>query len=75
VIQDNHLAVLIKANEHPGSIDTKTLDYAGNNGGELGRDNPTFHASVGWDWVMTIRGRNTGFFFVIFLVWDDNIVE
>ena len=30
------------------------------NGGALGRDNPTYHASAGWDWISTIRGRDTG---------------
>ncbi|RQW10744.1 beta-glycosidase, partial [candidate division KSB1 bacterium] len=34
------------------------------NGGALGADNPTFHASIGWDWIPTIRGRNIG-------IWND----
>ena len=33
---------------------------AGQNGGALGADNPTYHASIGWDWIPTIRGRDTG---------------
>ncbi|MGD0629355.1 MAG: discoidin domain-containing protein [Terracidiphilus sp.] len=54
----NALAVRIIRNANPGS----TKDKAGEtvNGGALGRDNPTYHASVGWDWISTIRGRNTG---------------
>jgi Exo-beta-D-glucosaminidase Ig-fold domain/Glycosyl hydrolases family 2/F5/8 type C domain len=54
----NALAVRILRNDHPGS----TKDKAGPtlNGGALGRDNPTYHASVGWDWISTIRGRDTG---------------
>ncbi len=36
----------------------------GKNGGALGADNPTYHASIGWDWIPTIRGRNTG-------IWGD----
>jgi hypothetical protein len=54
----NALAVRILRNANPGS----TKDKAGEtvNGGALGRDNPTYHASVGWDWISTIRGRNTG---------------
>ena len=54
----NALAVRILRNANPGG----TKDKAGEtvNGGALGRDNPTYHASAGWDWMSTIRGRNTG---------------
>ena len=54
----NALAVRIIRVASPGS----TKDKAGPtvNGGALGRDNPTFHASAGWDWMSTIRGRDTG---------------
>ena len=62
--QDNTLAVLIIKNEHPGSIKEQTAVTAQGNGGILGADNPTFHASVGWDWIPTIRGRNIG-------IWND----
>ena len=55
---ENVLAVRILANANPGS----TKDKAGRtvNGGALGRDNPTFHATAGWDWISTIRGRDDG---------------
>ncbi len=56
----NALAVRIEKNATPGSVHEKTFDSPGLNGGALGADNPTFHASVGWDWIPTIRGRNTG---------------
>ncbi len=36
----NALAVLIEANENPGSAKQKTLETAGLNGGALGADNP-----------------------------------
>ena len=54
----NALAVRIIRVANPGS----TKDKAGPtvNGGALGRDNPTYHASAGWDWISTIRGRDTG---------------
>ena len=54
----NALAVSVIANANPGS----TKDKAGRtvNGGALGRDNPTFHAAAGWDWISTIRGRDDG---------------
>jgi len=54
----NSLAVLVKQTDHPGGTKDKEGDTV--NGGALGRDNPTFHASAGWDWMSTIRGRNTG---------------
>ena len=30
----------------------------------MGADNPTFHATIGWDWISTIRGRDIG-------IWND----
>ena len=58
----NALAVRILKADNPGS--TKDKEGRTWNGGALGYDNPTFHASVGWDWISTIRGRNTG-------IWND----
>jgi hypothetical protein len=60
----NTLAVLIKKNDNPGYIKEQTKLSHDVNGGELGADNPTFHASVGWDWIPSIRGRNIG-------IWND----
>lgn len=57
---NNALAVRIIKNDTPGSCKQKTWERGGPNGGALGADNPTYHASVGWDWIPTIRGRNTG---------------
>jgi hypothetical protein len=62
--EESALAVLIHKNAHPGVIKEQTLESPDVNGGVLGADNPTFHASIGWDWIPTIRGRNTG-------IWDD----
>jgi Exo-beta-D-glucosaminidase Ig-fold domain/Glycosyl hydrolases family 2/F5/8 type C domain/Glycosyl hydrolases family 2, sugar binding domain len=56
----NALAVRVIKNATPSSCKQKTFESTGNNGGGLGADNPTYHASVGWDWIPTIRGRNTG---------------
>ncbi len=64
----NALAVLVHKNDTPGSCKQKTLQTTGNNGGALGADNPTYHASIGWDWIPTIRGRNTGVWAEINLV-------
>jgi hypothetical protein len=54
----NALAVRVLRNANPGSTKDKAESTV--NGGALGRDNPTYHASAGWDWMSTIRGRNTG---------------
>jgi Glycosyl hydrolase 2 galactose-binding domain-like/Exo-beta-D-glucosaminidase Ig-fold domain/Glycosyl hydrolases family 2/F5/8 type C domain len=63
----NALAVRIIKNDTPGSAKQKTFASAGHNGGALGLDNPTFHASIGWDWISTIRGRNTGIWNAVYL--------
>ncbi len=57
---ENTLAVRVIKNDTPGSVKQKTFETTGKNGGALGLDNPTYHASIGWDWIPTIRGRNTG---------------
>jgi hypothetical protein len=56
----NALAVRIEKNATPGCTKQNTFEIPGRNGGALGADNPTYHASIGWDWIPTIRGRNTG---------------
>ena len=61
---DNDLSVLIYANDNPGGVKVKTEKNTDFNGGILGADNPTFHATIGWDWISTIRGRDIG-------IWDD----
>ena len=60
----NALAVRIEKDDTPGSMKQKTFESPGKNGGALGIDNPTYHASIGWDWIPTIRGRDTG-------IWGD----
>jgi hypothetical protein len=62
--QKNSIAVLIKKNDNIGVIKEATAIYHDKNGGILGADNPTYHASIGWDWIPTIRGRNIG-------IWND----
>jgi Exo-beta-D-glucosaminidase Ig-fold domain/Glycosyl hydrolases family 2/F5/8 type C domain len=63
----NALAVHIEKNVTPGSAKQKTFESTGKNGGALGADNPTYHASIGWDWIPTIRGRDTGIWGDVFL--------
>ncbi|GAA3751662.1 glycosyl hydrolase 2 galactose-binding domain-containing protein [Terriglobus aquaticus] len=62
--EKNALAILVRKNLNPGTVHQKTYENPSPNGGALGHDAPTFHASVGWDWIPTIRGRNTG-------IWND----
>jgi len=58
----NALAVRIEKPATPGMVKEKGAGRDVGNGGALGADNPTFHASAGWDWMSTIRGRNTGIY-------------
>ena len=60
---------MILKNANIGAVKEKNEENTGINGGILGADNPTFHASIGWDWISTVRGRNIG-------IWNDvRIVE
>ncbi|BEG97800.1 glycosyl hydrolase 2 galactose-binding domain-containing protein [Bacteroides sedimenti] len=62
--QKNVVAVEIIKNDNIGAIKEKSAMNPDKNGGILGADNPTFHASIGWDWIPTVRGRNIG-------IWND----
>jgi hypothetical protein len=63
----NALAVRIEKNATPAAVKVATVQSTGPNGGLLGADNPTYHASIGWDWIPTIRGRNTGIWADVYL--------
>jgi Exo-beta-D-glucosaminidase Ig-fold domain/Glycosyl hydrolases family 2/F5/8 type C domain len=65
--QKNALSLRVEKNATPGSTKQKTFESPGKNGGALGADNPTYHASIGWDWIPTIRGRNTGIWGGVYL--------
>ena len=62
--KENALAVRIEKNANPGSVHQKTYEVCSKNGGALGSDDPTFHSTVGWDWISTMRGRDIG-------IWGD----
>jgi hypothetical protein len=66
--QKNALAVRIIKNATPGSVKEKTAQRPDLNGGALGADNPTYHATIGWDWIPTVRGRDIG-------IWSDVTLE
>ena len=58
----NDLAVKIYHNPHYGEVKSYGAGFGRKNGGILGADNPTMHATIGWDWLPTVRGRNMGIY-------------
>ncbi len=66
---ENALAVLVKPQPHVGVTHEKTIaDGTGPNGGVTGIDGPAFICSIGWDWIPTIRDRDTG-------IWQDVVLS
>jgi len=64
VLDENVVAVHVIKNANYGAVKEKNMESPDFNGGVLGADNPTFHATVGWDWIPTVRGREIG-------IWND----
>ena len=64
----NALAVHVVVNRNPGEYTIQHLKDPDGNGGVIGKDSPTFLASIGWNWIPTIRGRNSG-------IWNDVFLE
>jgi hypothetical protein len=61
----NALAVRVSPPPHPGLAQEESIKAGpGENGGIQMLDGPTFGATEGWDWIPTIRDRNTG-------IWQD----
>jgi len=57
----NALAVHVLPQPHPGETHEKTMATGtGLNGGITASDGPTFLCTIGWDWIPTIRDRDTG---------------
>ena len=69
----NVLAIEIEKNAHIGAIKEKYEVNTDFNGGILGADNPTFHASIGWDWISTICGRNIGIYNDVYLTTSGKV--
>jgi hypothetical protein len=69
----NVLAVKIEKNAHIAAVKEKFEDNTDFNGGIIGADNPTFHASVGWDWISTIRGRNIGIYNDVYITTSGDV--
>lgn len=60
----NQLEIAVERPAHFGAVKIKNTESTDMNGGYLGADNPTFHASIGWDWITTTPGREVG-------IWND----
>jgi hypothetical protein len=59
--QNNVLAVRVSPPPHPGIPHEQSIRAgAGENGGALCLDGPTFVDTEGWDWIPAIRDRDTG---------------
>lgn len=59
--QPNALAIRVSPPPRPGLPHEESLTSAvGENGGIMALDGPTFVASEGWDWIPSVRDRNTG---------------
>lgn len=65
---ENSLTVDVICNDHIGVVKEKIATSTDLNGGVLGADNPTFHASIGWDWITSTPGRDLG-------IWNDTYLS
>ena len=66
---ENVIAVKVSPPPHPGLPQEESITAgAGENGGTLAQDGPTFIASEGWDWIPSVRDRNTG-------LWQDVVLH
>lgn len=70
----NVLAVRIIRNDNPGEVTVQHLNDPDGNGGIIGLDSPTYLASIGWNWMPTIRGRNIGIWNDVYLNATDDVV-
>jgi len=69
----NGIAVLVHQNAHPGDVTEQHLKDPDGNGGSIGLDSPTILASIGWNWMPTIRGRNSGIWSDVFLNFTNGV--
>ena len=75
ILQDgtNHLAVLIVCNPNYGEARVQSAFWPNTNGGILGADNPTMHATIGWDWMPSVRGRNIGIYDKVYIRYTGDV--
>ncbi len=69
----NYLAVQIVCNPNYGQPKLQNAYTPQSNGGILGADNPTMHATIGWDWLPTVRGRNMGIYDKVYLSYTGDV--
>ena len=69
----NVLAVKIVHNPNYGEARVQTAFWPNVNGGILGGDNPTMHATIGWDWIPSVRGRNIGIYDKVYIRYTGNV--
>jgi hypothetical protein len=70
---NNELVVHVKKNAHPGPVKIKNDQSTDLNGGVLGADNPTFHPTIGWDWITSTPGRCMGIWNDVYLTQDNGL--
>ena len=59
------IAVKVSPPPHPGIAQEESLSAGpGENGGQMAQDGPSFMAAEGWDWIPSVRDRETG-------LWQD----
>lgn len=65
----NVLAIMIAPPPDPGIPSEQSVKYgAGDNGGKLCLDSPTFVCTEGWDWIPGIRDRDAG-------IWQEVVLQ
>ncbi|MBR4775735.1 MAG: discoidin domain-containing protein [Bacteroidales bacterium] len=69
----NYLAVRIVCNPHYGEARVQNAFWPNLNGGILGADNPTMHATIGWDWIPSVRGRNIGIYDKVYVRYTGEV--
>ena len=70
------LAVLVTPQPHPGIPHEHTLRAGvGQNGGDTALDGPTFLSTIGWDWLATVRDRDTGIWQKVWISDSGPVVE
>ena len=70
---ENVLAVKVYVNEHYGAVTQQNAVSSDANGGVLGADNPSMHATIGWDWIPTVRGRSVGIYDDVYLSYNEAV--
>ena len=69
----NLLEVAVRHNHNYGTIKEASPYTPDKNGGILGADNPTMHATIGWDWIPTVRGRSMGIYDDVHLYYTGDV--